>query len=198
MYGEIITAKKPGRVARLGKEVLLRTRRFEVVEAAMRIRGRRISKPYISQNDCVEVLAVTKKGSVVLIRSYRPELDSYCYELPSGTLRDGESPRAGAARELLEETGFQAKNIKKMFGGHPLLGYSDCKLHFFMASGLEKEGQHLEDDESIQVEEFPLAKVLWLIRSGKISDLNVIPAMYYLQAQMASSFPNRQERRAKG
>jgi ADP-ribose pyrophosphatase len=185
-------------VERLGKRVLFGTRRFEVVEASMRIRGKEVTKPYIRQNDCAEVLAVTETGSAVLIRSYRPEIDGYCYELPSGTLKDGEDPKAGAARELLEETGFRAKSIRRMFSGYPLFGYSDCELHFFLATGIEKGEQRLEDDESIQVREFPLAEVPRLVKAGKIKDLNVLTAVCHLRAAGSwAQFLSHKEPKAK-
>ena len=125
----------------------------------MRIRGRIVDKPYISQNDCAVILAITKHGKVLMIRSYRPELDGYAYEIPSGTLKKGESAGDAARRELREETGYVAKRIKYMFSGYPLLGYSDCNMHFFLATGLEKDKQIVENDESIFIKAFDRLEV---------------------------------------
>ena len=149
------------------------------MDSKLRVRGVRVSKPYISQNDCVEILAITKRGGVVMIRSYRPELDGYVYEIPAGTLKDGERPEAAARRELMEETGYSAKKIAHMFSGYPLLGYSDCKLHFFLATGLERGGQRLEKDESIFVKEFGVAEVVRMFNKGRIQDLNALAAVQF-------------------
>ncbi len=165
-----------GMAHRTGTRLLLRTRRFSVVDSESLIRGRKVRKPYISHNDCVEILAMT--GSrVVLIKSYRPELNRYAYEIPSGTMRRGERPAAAARRELGEETGYYAKKIRHIFSGYPLLGYSDCKLHFFLATGLKKGAQRLENDESIFVEEMAVSKVLAMAKKGRIADLSVLTAL---------------------
>ena len=164
---------------KIGKKLLLRTGRFSVVEAKMRVRGRIVSKPYISHNDCAQILAIAKPGKILLIKSYRPVLNGYVYEMPSGTLKNGESPLAAAKRELEEETGYIAGKMTHMFSGHPLLGYSDCKLHFFIARGLRKVAQRVEDDESIFVEELEIGRVMNMFMDGKIKDLNVLTALLF-------------------
>ena len=160
----VMKAIKNGRVRKIGEHAILKTRRFTVFDSELRIAGKTVSKPYIRQNDCAEVLAITDSGSVVLVRSYRPELDGYAYELPAGTLKDKEDPKKAAARELEEETGYVAGKLRFLFSGYPLLGYSDCKLHFFLATGLKKRKQDLEDDESIDAKEFKLGEVFSMLR----------------------------------
>ncbi len=166
-------------VKKIGESVKYRTRRFDVVEARLRIRGAVVSKPFIRQRECAEILPITGSGSVILIRAYRPELGRYAYELPSGTLRPGEKPVECARRELLEETGFYASKLVHMFSGLPLLGYSDCNLHFFLATGLRRRHQMLEDDESILVKEVRQGKVLKMLKDGIIDDLSVLTAMQH-------------------
>ena len=168
-----------GAVKKIGEKAVFRTRRFTVFDAKLEINGKRVRKPYIRQNGCSEILAISGKGKVVLIRSYRPELDCYAYELPAGTLKKDEDPKKGAIRELEEETGYSAKRMKYLFSGYPLLGYSDCKLHFFLATGLERKKQKLEEDESIDVSEFEPGEVLKMIQKGKIKDMCVLTAMQH-------------------
>lgn len=62
----------------------------------------------LKQADYMGILAVTSDGRIPLIRQYRPALDRITLELPAGLLEPGENPAATAARELEEETGFQA------------------------------------------------------------------------------------------
>lgn len=145
----------------------------------MKIDGKIVQKPYIKQGQCSEILAITKTGKIVLIKSYRPEIDDYVYELPAGSLKKSEDPKITAKRELEEETGYVAKKIKFLFSGYPLLGYSNCKLYFFLASDLDKKKQELEADEYIKVREFTLNEVLRLLRKGKIKDLCVLSALHY-------------------
>ncbi len=171
--------EKSDRAEKLGEKEVFSTRRFRVINARLKIRGKVVEKPYIRHNDCAEMLAVTGSGSILLIESYRPEFDDYSYELPAGTLKDGENPKRAAERELEEETGYAAKNVRYMFSGYPLLGYSSSRLHFFLVTGLRKKEQRLEDDESISVKEFRPEEVLAMMESGEIKDLSVTSAMHY-------------------
>src|SRR5215471_1542287 len=65
----------------------------------------------ISTQDYVGILAVTKDGMFPLVRQFRPAIEQITLELPSGHVDEGETPEQAAARELLEETGFVAKNL---------------------------------------------------------------------------------------
>ena len=164
----------------IGESVAYKTRRFDVVEARMRIRGRTITKPFIRHNDIVFVIPITNSGEIVLIRSYRPELRRYVLELPSGTLKTRESPERGAVRELLEETGFVAGKMSHIISGYPMLGYSDAKYHFFKATRLKRGEQRLENDEDIEVAEVSQKYLLRLIASNKLDDINIALALQHL------------------
>ncbi len=167
----------------VGESVVHRTRRFGVVEARMRIRGRQVTKPFIRHGDIVLVLPITSNGKIILIKSYRPEVRRYVLEMVSGTLKRNEDPKMGAKRELLEEAGMIASSLEPMFGGYPMLGYSDAKYHFFVARGLEKGVQRLEKDEDIAVIEMSISDVEKEIRKGKIEDINIISAVMFMLLQ---------------
>lgn len=179
MWSDAVGNKRNNGAKKIGEKAVFKTRRFTVFDSKLKIRGKILNKPYIRQNSCSEILAITEDGFIILVKSYRPELDCYVYELPAGTLKNREDPEKAAMRELEEETGYAPRKIEYMFGGYPLLGYSDCKLYFFLATGLEKKKQNLEEDESINVKLFKPAEVLRLLEKGKIKDLCVLPAMYH-------------------
>ncbi len=95
------------------------------------------SAPYYSLRclDYVSVLAVTKDGKVLLVRQYRPAVERYTLELPSGHVENGESPEDAARRELLEETGFEAGKLENLGSLIPDTGRLSNQLWCFMASG---------------------------------------------------------------
>jgi ADP-ribose pyrophosphatase len=81
---------------------------FDVV--AKTVRGVDSSDSFYSLRlaDYVTILPVTQQHQVVLVRQYRPAVEQFVVELPSGTIEPGESPQSAAERELTEETGYGA------------------------------------------------------------------------------------------
>ena len=74
---------------------------------------------------------------VLLIRQYRYAADGYLYEVPAGRLDPGETPLACAHRELKEETGYTAQRVEPLFTMFTTPGFTDERIHLFIASGLE-------------------------------------------------------------
>ena len=163
---------------KLAEKTVYRTRRFDVVESKLRIRDKIIKKPFIRHNGFAEILPI-EGGSVVMIREYRHGINRYVYEIPSGTLKNGERPIDGARRELIEEAGIAASRLRHMFSGYHMLGYSSGESHYFLATGLRKVGQRLEDDEEIDVVRIRIGKLVKMIEKGKIGDLSVTTALFY-------------------
>jgi ADP-ribose pyrophosphatase len=114
---------------------------------------------------------------IVLLRQYRPVIDDYMLELPAGTLAKNEKPGLCAKRELLEETGYKAKYIKKIGKIYPCPGYSTEKITFFLAQGLEKAEQSLEKDEVIEIVILTKTQIKKLFKQGKIVDAKTICAL---------------------
>ena len=66
----------------------------------------------VSQLDYLAILAVTADGRIPIVHQYRPAVEAFTWELPAGLLEKGEDAAQGASRELLEETGYPAKNVR--------------------------------------------------------------------------------------
>lgn len=91
--------------------------------------------------DYVSTLPITKDGAIVLVRQYRPVLDRYTLELPSGLLDRGEDPLAGATRELFEETGCRAASPLRALGSmSPDTGRLENRLWAFVALDVKHDG----------------------------------------------------------
>lgn len=107
---------------------------------------------------------------LLLLKQYRYAADGYLYEIPAGRLDEGEDPRHCAERELKEETGCTAKHIEPLCSMFTTPGFTDEKIHLFMAYDLEHGDHQREADEFMSVETMPLSRALELIRTGEIND----------------------------
>jgi ADP-ribose pyrophosphatase len=107
---------------------------------------------------------------VLLLRQYRYAADGYLYEIPAGRLDPGESPAACAARELKEETGCTAKKIEPLVTLVTRPGFTDERIHLFMATDLTHGQAAREDDEFVDVIVMRLSEALELIQRGEIPD----------------------------
>jgi ADP-ribose pyrophosphatase len=109
----------------------------------------------------------------MLVKQFRYPVEQFMYELPAGKLNPGEDPAACAHRELEEETGYTAKQMRKLTAIYTTPGFCNERLHLFLATGLEKSsrGQQLEEGEaSLTVEMFSLQHVLEMIEREEIVD----------------------------
>ena len=107
---------------------------------------------------------------LLLIRQYRYAADGYLYEIPAGRLDAGEAPVDCARRELREETGCTAASMDHLHTMYTTPGFTDEKIHIFLASGLEHGESAQEADEFLTVETVRLSRALELIRTGEIKD----------------------------
>lgn len=107
---------------------------------------------------------------VLLIRQYRYAAQQFLYEIPAGRLDPGESPEACARRELREETGCTAQRVERLTTMYTTPGFTDERIHLFMAVGLTRGDDSREADEFIEVETMPLSNALSLVERGEIQD----------------------------
>jgi ADP-ribose pyrophosphatase len=109
-------------------------------------------------------------AQVLMIRQYRYAAEGYLYEIPAGRLNPGESPEICAARELKEETGCSAKKIEHLVSMYATPGFTDEKIHIFMATGLTAGQAKHEADEFLDLEPMLLSRALEMIQAGEIQD----------------------------
>lgn len=112
--------------------------------------------------------------TVVLIRQYRLAAGGFIFEIPAGKLHPGEDPRLCAERELEEEIGYRAGAIERLETFFTAPGFTDEVMHLFLATGLTKTAQKLDDDEVLEVIEMPLEKAMAHIQDGTIRDAKTI------------------------
>lgn len=118
-------------------------------------------------------LAMFPDQRIILVKQFRYPLGRFLYELPAGKLGAGEDPAVCAARELAEETGYEAKNWAKITAIYTSPGFCTEQLHIFLATNLSRTdgGQNLEEGEqSLTVEIVPLFKAIEMIEREEIVD----------------------------
>jgi ADP-ribose pyrophosphatase len=123
------------------------------------------------------IVPIAVDGGVILIRQYRHAVGGFIWEIPAGTLNRGETPLACARRELVEETGFSAEVFHKLGEIVPVPGYSDERIHIFLANGLLPAKQNLDRDELLEVNEVPFDEAIHMIRRGEIVDGKTIAGL---------------------
>ncbi|HEV8216738.1 MAG TPA: NUDIX hydrolase [Gemmatimonadaceae bacterium] len=107
---------------------------------------------------------------ILMVRQYRYAAEDFLYEIPAGRLDPGEAPLACAKRELREETGCTARSMEFLFTMFTTPGFTDERIHVFMATGLERGETAHESDEFITVETVTLSNALRFIQEGRIKD----------------------------
>jgi ADP-ribose pyrophosphatase len=117
--------------------------------------------------------------TVLLIRQYRYAADGYLYEIPAGRLDPGESPMECAHRELAEETGYRAARVEPLFTMFTTPGFTDEKIHLFLATGLTAGDADREADEFLELVPTKLSRALSMVEQGEIKDAKTALALLY-------------------
>ena len=117
---------------------------------------------------------------VLLLRQYRYAAGGTLWEIPAGILEPGEEPVAAARRELLEETGAKATRLEHLTTVFTTPGFTDERIHLFLATGLTVGESKHEPDEFIELRTVNLSNVLEMIRTGEIADAKSIVALLYV------------------
>jgi ADP-ribose pyrophosphatase len=140
----------------------------------------------------VVVIALTRARELILTEQYRVPIGRRVIDLPAGLVGDepgseDEDVVLAARRELLEETGYEAKRFKLLISGPTTSGMATEQVHFYLARGVRKVASGGgTGQEEIQVHLVPLREVsAWLrkqARSGTAVDVKTFFAASWLAA----------------
>ena len=140
----------------------------------------------------VAIVPLTADGKVIIERQFRYPLGTVITEIPAGKLDGPTEDRLKAAkRELREETGYTAEEWISLGDYYPAAAYSDERLTMYLARGLTKGEQHLDEDEFLHVEEVSLESLVEAVLAGRITDgktqTALMKAWLYLKGQRMQS-----------
>ena len=143
--------------------------------------GKPCTREFIEHGGGACVLYV-KDGKVLLVRQYRYPYAESIYEIPAGKLDNGEEPIKTAIRELEEEGGLVAEELKLLYVMYPSPGYTNEKIYIYQALSAYETQAHLDDGEFLDVEYIPLEQVKEMLANGEIRDAKTIIALqaYFL------------------
>jgi ADP-ribose pyrophosphatase len=144
------------------------------VEEPGGVRGRR---EVVRHRGSVAALPVLDDGRVVLVRQYRHAVEQRVWELPAGRLDPGESPEAGARRELEEEVGLRAGGLEKLLAFYTTPGFCDELIHVYRATRLVDVPARPEHDERIEVRRLGLDEARAMIARGEIREGKTLVAL---------------------
>jgi ADP-ribose pyrophosphatase len=134
----------------------------------------------------VVVIPLEADGRVVLIRQFRAAINRELWEVPAGSLDEGESADAAAKRECEEEIGRAPDCVQRLGAWYPTPGYCDEEMIFFLATDLRTpapDSPHRPDaDEDITAESFTVEEARRMVARGDIIDLKTAYALTLLDA----------------
>lgn len=116
------------------------------------------------------IIPVGDDGRILLTYQYRYMADAHGWEIPAGNVPSGESLEEGARRELLEETGYTARELTHLYAFYPQIGRSNHYFHIFAARGLAQLTADFDRDEVSDLRWFTLAELLEMIRRNELRD----------------------------
>jgi ADP-ribose pyrophosphatase len=128
----------------------------------------------VHHNGGAGALPVFDDGTIALVRQWRYPLCRYSLEISAGRIETGQSPEETARRELEEEMGLRATEMRKLGEFFVAPGWCEEKIHVYLARGLEASTQSLDDDEEIEVLRLSFDDALGRVRSGEIDDAKSI------------------------
>jgi ADP-ribose pyrophosphatase len=165
---------------RLSGEVVFTGKVFSVERDRVRMpNGREVTLDVVRHPKSVVLVPIPEPGHIVLVRQYRYAVNAMLWEVPAGSVDDGETPEQAAARECHEEIGQVPGTVVRLAALYPTPGYCDEEMVFFRLSGLEEPttAAAQDEDEDLDVKTFELREVREMIRRGEIVDMKTIVAL---------------------
>ena len=136
--------------------------------------GQKSTREIIRHNGGAAIVAIDENKNIFLVKQYRIATGQEMLEIPAGKLEIGEDPLECAKRELEEETGMKAGEIKHLFSMYATPGYCAEKLHIYFTKGLKSGQIHRDEEEFLHVIKVPFDIAYKMVMNGQIFDAKTI------------------------
>lgn len=168
---------------KLGEKKLASCQVFDLFEAQFKHPDGRTGNFYtIHSGDWVQIFALTKKNTVLLVNQFRMGVQKNSWELPGGIVEDGESPLLAGLRELEEETGYAGENAKILAIISPNPAIQSNRAHLVFVENCKQSAPlNWDANEELEIKEFSLNELDDMVASGKIHHSIAINGIYFAQ-----------------
>ena len=154
--------------------------------------GRQATREYVKHPGAVVVVPLLEgpdgQTRIVLERQYRYPVGQVMVELPAGKLNANEDPLVCGRRELLEETGYQAREWARAGQMHLAIAYSTEVIHIYFARGLSLGERHLDEGEFLDVFTATPQELMAWCRDGRVTDAKTLSCMVWVQNVLSDAW----------
>ena len=167
-----------GEFKRIHRELSYQGKILKVYTDDVEVNGQMSKWDFIHHNGGAAVIPVTKDGNILMVRQYRNSIDRFTLEIPAGALDSAdETGLECVTRELEEETGYRSERIEWLITVRSFPAFSNEKVEIYVARDLIPSRQHLDEEESIEVEEYSMEQLKKMIFRGEIQDAKTVAAL---------------------
>jgi len=151
--------------------------------------GRTAPREYVVHPGAAAMVPLFDDGTVLVERQFRYPVGRTFVEIPAGKIDPGETPLQTARRELVEETGFRAREWAFLTRLHPAIGFATEVMDVFLCRGLEPVGQQLDDGEFLELERVSVDWLLERLLRGELTDVKTQIAVHWLDRMRRGDWP---------
>ena len=167
-----------GEFKRIKRELAYQGTIMKIYKDYVEVNGHKAVWDFFHHNGGAAVIPVTKEGKILMVRQYRNAIDRYTLEIPAGAFdTSSESGEICVARELEEETGYKAGKVEWLITIRSMVAFCNEKVEIFVATDLVPSKQHLDEEESIEIEEYTIEELKEKIFAGEIQDSKTVSAL---------------------
>ncbi len=166
----------------LNRKVIYEGRVFAVQKVLARLPdGRQHEYDLVSHGGAVTLVPLDQAGNLWFVRQFRLGAMQELLELPAGNIENNEAPEVSAGRELREEIGMAARELRELGQFYMAAGYSSEYLYIYLATGLYPAPLAQDADEFLQVQAIPVTQVYEMVRANQVHDGKTLAALLLAQ-----------------
>ena len=166
----------------LNRKVIYEGRAFDVQKVLARLPdGREHEYDLVSHRGAVTLVPVDQDGNLWFVRQFRLGAMQELLELPAGVMEENEAPEVSAERELREEIGMAAKELRELGQFYMAAGYSSEYLYIYLPTGLYPSPLAQDPDEFLQVQAIPVKQVFEMVHANQVHDGKTLAALLLVE-----------------